>query len=58
MTEQGFRKELDALVTEALNELGPGVVYGQLSTTKQFVEVIYDLAIANFVNSQSKGEAE
>lgn len=52
MTEQEFRTQLDAVVTEGLNKLGAATVYGQLSTMKQFVEVVYDMQIANFLNSQ------
>ena len=64
MTEQEFRTQLDTVVTEGLNKLGAAVVYGQLSTMKQFVEVVYDMTVANFLNSQqakaekTKGEAE
>ena len=64
MTEEEFRQQLDVVVTEGLNKLGAAIVYGQLSTMKQFVEVVYDITIANFLNSQqakaqkTEGEAE
>lgn len=58
MTEQEFRQQLDAVVTEGLNKLGAGIVYGQLSTMKQFVEVVYDMTVANFLTSQPKPETK
>lgn len=59
MTEQEFREQLDALVSVGLNNLNVGVVYGQLCTIKQFVEVIYDSNIVNYLqNLQAKKAAE
>jgi hypothetical protein len=62
MTEQDFRQELDAVVTKGLNTLDVGIVYGQLATIKQFVEVVYDMNVANHIQkmqiqqAQEKGE--
>lgn len=66
MTEQEFRKDLDALVTTAIRELGAGTVYGHLSTVKQFTEVVYDSNIVSYLQSlqnqpqqvETKGEDE
>ena len=55
MTEQEFRKQLDALVTGAIDKLGAGVVYGHLSTVKQFTEVVYDSNVLSYLqNLQTK----
>lgn len=51
MTEQEFRKQLDALVTTGIREIGAGAVYGHLSTVKQFTEVVYDSNIVNYLKS-------
>lgn len=62
MNEQDFRQELDAIVTKGLNTLDVGIVYGQLATIKQFVEVVYDMNVANHIQkmqiqqAQEKGE--
>lgn len=59
MTDQEFRKQLDELVTQGLRELGAGVVYGHVSTVKQFVEVVYDSNIVNYLQSlQNKSETK
>lgn len=62
MTEQEFRKQLDALVTGAIDKLGAGAVYGHLSTVKQFTEVVYDSNVLSYLqNLQTKtkeGETE
>jgi hypothetical protein len=58
MTEQDFRQELDAVVTKGLNELDVGVVYGQLATIKQFVEVVYENNIANYLQRLQQAQLE
>lgn len=58
MTEQEFKEQLDNVVTEALNTLDTAVVYGQLSATKQFVEVIYDTNIVNYLNNLKQNTKE
>jgi hypothetical protein len=61
MNEQEFRQQLDKLVADAINTLGSGVVYGHLSTVKQFTEVVYDSNIVQYLQnlqikeSQEKG---
>jgi hypothetical protein len=49
MTEQDFRQELDAVITKGLNNLDTGIIYGVLSATKQFVEVVYDIQVAEHI---------
>jgi hypothetical protein len=58
MTEQEFRQELDTVVTKGLNTLDVGIVYGQLATIKQFVEVVYDLNVANHIQNMQAKQAE
>lgn len=58
MTEQEFRQKLDVVVTEGLNTLGAGVVYGQLATMKQFVEVVYDSTVVNYLQSSQMKAAQ
>ena len=58
MTEQEFRQELDAVVTKGLNTLDVGIVYGQLATIKQFVEVVYDLNVANHIQQMQAKQAQ
>lgn len=58
MTEQEFRQELDTVVTKGLNTLDVGIVYGQLATIKQFVEVVYDLNVANHIQKMQAQQAE
>lgn len=58
MTEQEFRQELDTIVTKGLNTLDVGIVYGQLATIKQFVEVVYDLNVANHIQNMQAKQAE
>lgn len=58
MTEQEFRQELDQVVTKGLNTLDVGIVYGQLATIKQFVEVVYDLNVANHIQKMQAQRSE
>ena len=58
MTEQEFRQKLDVVVTEGLNTLGAGIVYGQLATMKQFVEVVYDSTVVNYLQSSQMKAAQ
>ena len=59
MTEQEFRQQLDALVTTAIREIGAAAVYGNLSTIKQFTEVVYDSNIVGYLQSlQNQPQAE
>lgn len=59
MNEQEFKQQLDNLVTNAINALGAGVVYGHLSTVKQFTEVVYDSNIVIMLqNLQAKESQE
>jgi hypothetical protein len=58
MTEQEFRQQLDAVVTDGLNKLGAGVVYGQLSVVKQFVEIVYDSTVVNYLQSSQMKAAQ
>jgi hypothetical protein len=51
MTEQEFLQQLDLLVTTAIRELSAGVVYGHLSTVKQFTQVVYDTSVVNYLQS-------
>lgn len=61
MTEQEFRQDLDAVVTKGLNTLDVGVIYGQIATILQFVEIVYGTNVVNhlqklqFEQSQAKG---
>jgi hypothetical protein len=58
MTEQEFRQKLDVVVTEGLHTLGAGIVYGQLATMKQFVEVVYDSTVVNYLQSSQMKAAQ
>lgn len=58
MTEQEFKEQLDKVVTEAINTLDTSFVYGQLSATKQFVEVIYDTNIVDYLNNLKQNTKE
>ncbi len=58
MTEQEFRQQLDTIVTTGIREFGAGTVYGHVSTVKQFVEVVYDSNIVNYLQSLQVKESE
>ena len=57
ITEQEFKQALDQLVTAGLNSLDVSVVYGQLSITKQFVEVVYDTNVVNYLEQMKRQQA-
>lgn len=57
ITEQEFKQALDQLVTAGLNSLDVAVVYGQLSITKQFVEVVYDTNVVNYLEQMKRQQA-
>lgn len=56
MTEQEFKKELDAVVLKGINELGASTVLGALTIVSRFTEIIYDNGIITQLN-QSQQEA-
>ena len=58
ITEQEFKKALDEIVTAGLNSLDVSVVYGQLSITKQFVEVVYDTNVVNYLERMKQAQAD
>lgn len=57
ITEQEFKKALDEIVTAGLNSLDVSVVFGQLSITKQFVEVVYDTNVVNYLERMKQEQA-
>ena len=57
ITEQEFKKGLDEIVTLGLNSLDVSIVYGQLSITKQFVEVVYDTNVVNYLERMKQAQA-
>lgn len=57
ITEQEFKKALDEIVTAGLNSLDVSVVYGQLSITKQFVEVLYDTNVVAYLEQMKRQQA-
>jgi hypothetical protein len=57
ITEAEFKKGLDEIVTLGLNSLDVSVVYGQLSITKQFVEVVYDTNVVNYLERMKQAQA-
>ena len=57
ITEQEIKQALDQLVTAGLNSLDVSVVYGQLSITKQFVEVVYDTNVVNYLEQMKRQQA-
>ena len=57
ITEQEFKQALDQLVTAGLNSLDVAVVYGQLSITKQFVEVVYDTNVVQYLDKMRQQQA-
>jgi len=57
ITEQEFKKGLDEIVTLGLNSLDASIVYGQLSITKQFVEVVYDTNVVNYLERMKQAQA-
>lgn len=56
MTEQEFKKELDAVVLKGINELGASTVLGALAIVARFTEIIYDNGIITQLN-QAQQEA-
>jgi hypothetical protein len=58
ITEAEFKKGLDEIVTLGLNSLDVSVVYGQLSITKQFVEVVYDTNVVNYLERMKQAQAD
>jgi hypothetical protein len=57
ITEQEFKKGLDEIVTLGLNSLDASVVFGQLCITKQFVEVVYDTNVVNYLERMKQAQA-
>ena len=57
ITEVEFKQALDQLVTAGLNSLDVAVVYGQLSITKQFVEVVYDTNVVAYLERMKQQQA-
>lgn len=57
ITEQEFKQALDQLITAGLNSLDVAVVYGQLSITKQFVEVVYDTNVVQYLERMRQQQA-
>lgn len=57
ITEQEFKQALDQLITAGLNSLDVSVVYGQLSITKQFVEVVYDTNVVAYLEKMKQQQA-
>lgn len=57
ITEEEFKKALDEIVTAGLNSLDVSVVYGQLSITKQFVEVVYDTNVVTYLEHMKQAHA-
>ena len=57
ITEAEFKKALDEIVTTGLNSLDVSIVYAQLSVTKQFVEVVYDTNVVNYLERMKQEQA-
>lgn len=57
ITEADFKKALDQLVTAGLNSLDVSVVFAQLCVTKQFVEVVYDTNVVNYLERMKQEQA-
>lgn len=57
ITEQEFKQALDQLVTVGLNSLDVAVVYGQLTVSKQFVEVVYDTNVVQYLERMRQQQA-
>jgi hypothetical protein len=45
MTEEEFKKALDQVVLNGINQVGAGVVLGSLAVVTRFTEVVYDMGI-------------
>jgi UDP-N-acetyl-D-mannosaminuronic acid transferase (WecB/TagA/CpsF family) len=43
MTEEEFKKALDQVVLNGINQVGAGVVLGSLAVVTRFTEVVYDM---------------
>jgi hypothetical protein len=45
MTEEEFKKALDQVVLNGINQVGAGVVLGSLAVVTRFTEVVYDMGL-------------
>ena len=45
MTEEEFKKALDQVVLNGINQVGAGVVLGALAVVTRFTEVVYDMGL-------------
>ena len=45
MTEEEFKKALDQVVLNGINQVDAGVVLGALAVVTRFTEVVYDMGL-------------
>jgi hypothetical protein len=58
MNEEEFKKALDELVLNAINQLGAGTVLGALSIVSRFTEVVYDMNVVSRLQAQNQKQPE
>jgi ribosomal silencing factor RsfS len=57
ITEVEFKQALDQIITAGLNSLDVATVFGQLSITKRFVEVVYDTNVVASLDRMRQQQA-
>jgi polyhydroxyalkanoate synthesis regulator phasin len=58
MTEEEFKKALDQVVLNGINQVGAGVVLGSLAVVTRFTEVVYDMDVVARLQAMHESKAE